>query len=126
MGVVAAAAVFGDALFEHKFDNMVGRFLRASSKQQFIRALQLAIYSFGGYIVISGLAAAIVASSSAGFWNPTHPAVQLIIFSTAIWVSLISLMPIMLLLARAVPDFGQPSLPDQVGGAAIPAPAGQE
>lgn len=112
LGVVAVVAVVGDALIERKFDNAVARFLRASSKPQFIKALQIAVYSFGGYIVISGLAAAVVASSSASFWNPVNPIVQLVIFSTVIWVSLASLMPIMLLLARAVPDFGQPSLPD--------------
>jgi hypothetical protein len=100
--------------------------LRASSKRQFIRAVQIAVYSFGVYIVISGLAAAVVASSSAGFWNPAHPAVQLVIFSTTIWVSLVSLIPIMLLLARAVPDFGQPSLPDQVGLASVTAPTSHE
>jgi hypothetical protein len=114
-GVAAAATILGDALIERKFDNWVARFLRASSKRQFIKALQIAVYSFGGYIVISGLGAAVVASSSTGSWNPAYPAVQLVIFSTAIWISLVSLMPIILLLARAVPDFGQPSLPDQIG-----------
>lgn len=105
--VLAVAIIFGDALIERSFVNKVSKFLRVNNKKQYIKALAIAVYSFGGYTIISGLAAAVVASSSTSFWNPANLGVQWVIFSIVIWVSIVSLIPILLLLARAVPDFGQ-------------------
>jgi hypothetical protein len=113
-GLLAVGIVFGDALIEHSFDNRVSRFLRVNYKRQFIKALEIALYFFGGYTIISGLAAAVVAGSPARFWNPTSLGVQWVIFSIVIWVSIVSLIPILLLLARAVPDFGQQPLEVEV------------
>jgi hypothetical protein len=112
--ILAAMVIFGDAVIERSFDNAVSRFLRVNNKQQFITAVEIAVFSFGGYTIISGLAAAVVASSPARFWNPTNLEVQWVIFSIVIWVSTVSLIPILLLLARAVPDSGQRPLEVEV------------
>ena len=110
VGVLTVMIVFGDAAIEHSFDNRVSRLLRVNNKEQFVKALEIAVYFFGGYTIISGLGAAGIASTSARFWNPANLGVQWVIFSTVIWVSMVSLIPVLLLLARAVPDFGQPRL----------------
>jgi hypothetical protein len=46
-----------------------------------------------------------VASTPAHFWNPAYFSVKLIIAATVAWVSIVSLIPLLLLLGRAVPSF---------------------
>ena len=102
------------------FHNRLTHKVIASSGDKLSKALKWGIYLSVLYTVISAVAAAAVAISSASFWYPVHVAVRLIIASTLLWVSLGPLIPLWLLLGRAVPPFGQPELQDRP---AKPAPA---
>lgn len=72
---------------------------------QFIRTLKLAIISAVGYSVAACFAAASAASWPADEWNPTYPLVRLVIGVTVVWVSVVTFVPIFLLLARTIPGF---------------------
>ena len=73
--------------------------------QRLVRSLKFAIFSSVGYTMISAIAAAGAANIAARHWNPTSPWIQLIIGATVVWVSMVSLVPILLLLARTSADF---------------------
>lgn len=101
------------ALRSHSFDNQVSRLVRANSNEGLFTALKFGIYSSVLYTVISAVVAALVATSSSGFWYPVDWRVKLITDGAAVWVSLVSLVPLLFLLGSAVPPFGQPSLPNR-------------
>jgi hypothetical protein len=73
--------------------------------QRLVKPLEFAIFSAVGYTMISAIAAAGAANFAARDWNPRSPWVQLVIAATVVWVSMASLVPILLLLARTSADF---------------------
>jgi hypothetical protein len=81
--------------------------LTSDNTPHFVTTLKIAIYSSVGYTLISVLAAAGSASWTARDWNPAYPLVRLVIAATVVWVSIVSLVPILLLLARTSPDFAK-------------------
>jgi hypothetical protein len=105
----AIVIFFATAWIQRGSYNPVTRILRALTMRQSIKTLRVVTYSFVGYSVISTLAAAVVGNSSASFWNPASPETRLVIIFTVVWISLVSLVPLLLLLVRAIPDFGMPS-----------------
>jgi hypothetical protein len=92
-------------------DNIISKFLRADTKRQFIKALKFAIWSSISYTILSALMVAVIASISASFWNPAYPGIRVIFAVTVAWGSVISLVPLLFLLARTVPGLQRP-LPD--------------
>jgi hypothetical protein len=111
--IVAAVVVLGMTAFSLKpgSDNPISKFLSVNTKREFIRWLRIAIWSAIIYTVISALLAAGAASISARFWNPAYPAVRVIFGITVAWASIVSLLPLLLLLIRTVPGLQHP-LPD--------------
>jgi MFS family permease len=91
--------------------NVISKFLRTDTKRQFIKALKFAIWSSISYTIISALMVAVTASISARFWNPAYPGIRVIFAVTVAWGSVISLVPLLFLLARTVPGLQRP-LPD--------------
>jgi hypothetical protein len=85
--------------------NRISRWLMMAEPHQFIRTLKLAIISAVGYSVTACFAAASAASWPADEWNPAYPLVRLVIGATVVWVSMVTFVPIFLLLARTIPDF---------------------
>lgn len=94
--------------FAAVFDSPFTRRVRASNQDQLTRALRWGILCSVMYTVISAVATAVVATSLAGFWNPMYQERRWIIYATVTWVSLVPLLPLWLLLGRAVPSFVSP------------------
>jgi hypothetical protein len=121
VGIAAVLVVTISALTRRKFpNNRVLRWLVKDDRRHFVKTLKIAIYSSVGYTVISVLAAAGTASWPARDWNPRYPWVRLTIAGTVVWVSMAALVPILLLLARTIPDFvsgkpGEPTYDDLLG-----------
>ncbi len=108
-----AVVIFGVAITAplRKRDRQQGRVLsklradEEAKNDKFIRTLKFAIYSSVGYSVVTVIAVTIAAASPIGFWNPAHASVKAVAFATVIWISLVSLVPVLLLTWRAVPAF---------------------
>jgi len=125
-GILAVAVVTITALIRQSIPKRFSRWYRFSrwlmteDRQHFVKTLKVAIYSSVGYAVISVLATAATASWPAKDWNPGYPWVRATIAGTVVWVSIAALVPILLLLARTIPDFAsgnreQPTQDDTPG-----------
>jgi hypothetical protein len=104
------------SLKSRSFDNPISRILKANNAQQYLRALQVAIYSSLAYSLLSVIWASIVASTPVHFWNPTHFWVKVIIAATIFWVLLVSLIPLAALMVRLVPSFSPEDVSDGEAG----------
>jgi hypothetical protein len=100
-------------------DNRIAKFLKVGTRKQLTRAMNFAIWASVTYTVLSALMTAAAAAISARWWNPAYPGVRTIFAVTAVWVSVVSLVPLLFLLYRTVPSLSKP-LPD---GEAEPAAA---
>ena len=97
------------------FDTRFSRKARATTPAQFTKALTQGIFCSVAYTVISAVATAIAAVSLASFWNPMDQVRHWIVYATVAWVSLVPLLPLWLLLGRAVPPFVPPTTQDRPG-----------
>ena len=113
-GISAIVIITGLSLIKskpsrrYKYLNRISNWWLTSDEdntQRLFKSLKFAIFSSVGYTMISVIAAAEAASLAARDWNPTSLWVRLIIAATVVWVSMASLVPILLLLARTSPDF---------------------
>lgn len=101
------------ALRSRSFDNRASQLVRANTTQGLFTALKVGIYSSVIYTLFSAVVATLIATSPSSFWYPIDWRVRAIIIGTATWVSVVSLIPLVVLLGSAVPPFGQPPLPDR-------------
>jgi hypothetical protein len=122
IGILAVLVVTIAALTRHKWPNRFSEWLVTEDRKHFVKTLKIAIYSSVGYAVISVLATAATASWPARDWNPRYPWVRATIAGTVVWVSMAALVPILLLLARTIPNFasgpGEPAQYDLPGRSA--------
>ena len=70
-----------------------------------MKALRIAIYSSVFYSVFSVVLAGFAASQPIGDWGPTNLLTRVMICVAVVWVLLVSLIPLVLLLASTVPSF---------------------
>lgn len=77
--------------------------LKATHNWQFRNTMRWAIYTSLVYTVLSTLMATAAATISAHFWNPNYTDIRIIFGVTVAWESIVSLVPLVLLLFRTVP-----------------------
>jgi hypothetical protein len=105
IGLVVAGVFIISAAVAHSInDSWISRLLRVK-KEKLITALKRAIFTSIGYAILTVIFATFVASTSAHFWNSSHLAVKAVALLTVIWISMVSLLPLVLLTGRTVPEF---------------------
>jgi len=104
----SAILVITGASLSKKPGNPVLRWLRAETRWKFLGAMRWAIGSMMVYTMLATLMAAAASAVSAHYWNPAYTGTRVIFGVTVAWVSVASLLPLMLLLFRTVPGLVTP------------------
>lgn len=105
IGTIIVLVVITAGITTRNFDNPVAHFFKANGPLHITRAVWLAISSSVVYSLLSVVWASAVSITPAHFWNTTHFWVRVVIVATIFWVLVVSLIPLLVLLLRAVPVF---------------------
>jgi hypothetical protein len=105
IGLVVAGVFIISAAVAHSInDSWISRLLRVR-KEKLITALKRAIFTSVGYSILTVIFATVTATTAAHFWASSHLAVKAVALLTVIWISMVSLLPLVLLTGRTVPEF---------------------
>ena len=105
IGASIVLVVIAAGLETRNFDNRVAHFFRAVGTVHLTRAVWLAIASSMTYSLLTVVWASVISITSASFWNTMHFWVRAVIVGTLFWILMVSLIPLLVLLLRAIPIF---------------------